>query len=79
MARVLIALIRAYQLTLSPWLGNQCRFTPSCSHYAIDAIRTHGALRGFGLTVWRLLRCQPLSKGGFDPVPMRRPSPKGSS
>lgn len=61
--------IRAYRLTLSPFLGGQCRFEPTCSHYALDAYHTHGPLRGTRLTVWRLLRCQPFGKGGYDPVP----------
>lgn len=76
----LIGIVRAYQRTLSRWvpvvtLGQcGCRFTPTCSHYAIEALRAHGALRGTRLTLWRLLRCTPLSEGGFDPVPGRRGS-----
>jgi len=66
---VAVALIRLYQRWLSPFLGENCRFTPSCSQYAIDAIRLHGFLRGAGYALWRILRCQPLCKGGFDPVP----------
>jgi hypothetical protein len=69
MRSVLIGLIRLYQWTLSPLLGQNCRFTPSCSHYAIEAIRRHGAIKGARLALWRLLRCQPLCKGGHDPVP----------
>ncbi len=65
----LLALIRAYQYGLSPWLGGQCRFTPTCSHYAAGAIAAHGPWRGLGLALWRLLRCQPLARGGYDPVP----------
>ena len=61
--------IRAYRLTLSPFLGGQCRFEPTCSHYALDAYHTHGPLKGTRLTLWRLLRCQPFGKGGYDPVP----------
>lgn len=61
--------IRAYRLTLSPFLGGQCRFEPTCSHYALDAYHTHGPLKGTRMTVWRLLRCQPFGKGGYDPVP----------
>ena len=67
--RLLIALVRLYQLLLSPFLGGQCRFYPSCSHYSIQAIETHGAWRGSILTVRRILRCHPLSEGGADPVP----------
>ncbi len=65
----LIALIRAYQLLLSPIMGNACRFHPTCSHYGIEAIETHGAIKGSYLTLKRILRCQPLCQGGFDPVP----------
>jgi hypothetical protein len=72
MARVLVALIRAYQIAISPMLGDNCRFTPSCSQYAIDAIRIHGAALGFAYAIWRILRCQPLCRGGNDPVPQRR-------
>ena len=72
MARVLVALIRAYQIAISPMLGDNCRFTPSCSQYAIDAIRIHGAIIGSGYAIWRILRCQPLCRGGDDPVPKRR-------
>ena len=68
-AKLLIALIRAYQLTLSPYLGGSCRFLPSCSSYAIEAIRTHGAARGTVLAVRRLARCHPFGHAGYDPVP----------
>ncbi len=73
-ARILIGLIRLYQLTLSPFIGRQCRFWPTCSHYGMEAIRIHGALRGSVLTVRRLLRCHPWSEGGVDPVPPASPS-----
>ena len=72
MAKLLIALIRAYQYAISPLLGDNCRFTPTCSQYAIDAIRTHGAIIGTGYAIWRILRCQPFCRGGHDPVPQRR-------
>jgi putative membrane protein insertion efficiency factor len=62
-------LIRAYQLTLSPLLGPRCRFYPSCSQYALEAVRAHGALRGCALALRRLLRCHPWNPGGYDPVP----------
>ena len=64
----LILLVRLYQVTLSHWVGRQCRFVPSCSNYFIEAVRTHGPLRGAGLGLWRILRCNPFGKGGFDPV-----------
>jgi putative membrane protein insertion efficiency factor len=66
---VLKFLIRGYQLAISPLLGPRCRFYPSCSHYAIEAIETHGALRGVWLTIKRISRCHPWHEGGFDPVP----------
>lgn len=69
MKRLLIGAIRLYRKTLSPFIGQQCRFEPTCSHYGEEAIVKHGALRGTILTVWRILRCGPWSKGGYDPVP----------
>jgi len=66
---VLIAMIRVYRLTLSGLLGGQCRFEPSCSAYAEEAIRTHGAGRGLLLATWRVLRCNPFGRPGVDPVP----------
>ncbi len=66
---VLKYLIRGYQLAISPLLGPRCRFYPSCSHYAIEAIETHGGLRGMWLTIKRISRCHPWHEGGFDPVP----------
>ena len=66
---VLVYLIRGYQLAISPLLGPRCRFYPSCSHYAREAIETHGAVRGTWLSVKRICRCHPLYDGGFDPVP----------
>ncbi len=68
---MLIAALRAYQSRLSPLfsaLGARCRFEPSCSQYALEAVEAHGALRGVVLAGWRLLRCSPLSRGGYDPV-----------
>jgi uncharacterized protein len=70
--QILIGLIRAYQLCLSPWLGGRCRFYPSCSCYAHTAIEKHGALRGCWLALRRLLRCHPFHEGGYDPVPDKR-------
>ena len=61
--------IRAYQLTLSPFIGNQCRFHPSCSNYALEAIEAYGAVKGSWLALRRLGRCHPFNAGGFDPVP----------
>ena len=67
-----LLLIRLYQLTLSPYIGQCCRFTPSCSRYSAEAFRIHGFWRGMGLTIYRLLRCQPFCRGGYDPVPPRK-------
>lgn len=71
MSKVLIVLVRVYQVVISPLVGPRCRFYPSCSNYAIEAMRVHGALRGSGMAAWRVLRCNPLSDGGLDPVPPR--------
>lgn len=71
MARLLDALVRLYQVALSPWLGGHCRFHPSCSVYAREALAEHGATLGSWLALRRLLRCHPLSRGGLDPVPPR--------
>lgn len=62
-------LIRVYRVTLSGWFGGQCRFYPTCSHYAEEAIQVHGAVKGTGLGVWRILRCNPFGDGGIDRVP----------
>lgn len=65
---LLVALVRLYQIGLSPLLGPCCRFYPSCSEYAVDALRRHGPFRGSVLALLRLLRCHPLHPGGYDPV-----------
>ena len=65
-ARLLVGLVRVYQLVLSPLLGNRCKYHPTCSQYAIDALREHGFVRGTVLAGWRLLRCNPWSHGGVD-------------
>lgn len=69
MKRVLIALLKGYRYAISPMLGRNCRYYPSCSEYAIEAVRRHGALRGGWLAVRRVGRCHPFSRGGYDPVP----------
>jgi putative membrane protein insertion efficiency factor len=69
MSRLLLAVIRGYRYLLSPWWGGQCRFTPTCSEYAMDAIHEHGALRGTWLAMRRVSKCHPWHHGGFDPAP----------
>jgi uncharacterized protein len=76
-AKILIAVIRLYQIALSPFLGGACRFLPSCSAYAIEAITIHGTVRGSILAARRLSRCHPLGRSGVDPVPLPRPSNLG--
>lgn len=83
-ARVLMVLITGYRRFISPLLGPHCRFAPSCSEYALEAVREHGAWRGTWLALRRLARCHPFNPGGFDPVPpaargRRLPSPEGVS
>jgi putative membrane protein insertion efficiency factor len=81
-AQAMVALIRGYQATVSPALpalfGSTagCRFAPTCSHYAVEALRTRGLVVGLGLSVWRLVRCNPLHPGGNDPVPSKRSTPR---
>lgn len=70
--RVMIAPIRLYQAVVSPAIGQRCRYYPSCSEYAVQAISRFGILRGLVLAAWRLLRCNPFSSGGFDPVENQR-------
>lgn len=72
--RTLIALVRGYRLLLSPWIGSQCRFEPTCSAYALAALQQHGAAAGSYLAAARVLRCHPWCAGGHDPVPAARPS-----
>ncbi|HNZ55880.1 MAG TPA: membrane protein insertion efficiency factor YidD [Methylophilaceae bacterium] len=67
--RFLVGLVKMYQVFLSPFFGQQCRFYPTCSHYAIEAIQKHGALFGSYYTIRRLLRCNPWCEGGHDPIP----------
>ena len=72
--RFLILLVRGYRLMLSPWLGSSCRFEPTCSAYALDALQRHGAAAGSYLAAARVLRCHPWCAGGHDPVPDRPPA-----
>ena len=72
-----VGLIYVYRVTLSPIMGGQCRFEPTCSRYGLDAYRAYGPIRGTRLTVGRILRCHPFNKGGYDPVPIRDDRVKG--
>ncbi|WKS94374.1 membrane protein insertion efficiency factor YidD [Riemerella columbina] len=65
----LVALIKFYQYAISPWLGKNCRYEPTCSHYMLEALRRHGLWRGFGLGIKRISRCHPWGGSGYDPVP----------
>ena len=76
-ANLLVLIVRGYQLFISPLLGPRCRFHPTCSHYAIEALQTHGALKGTWLSLKRLGRCHPLNPGGYDPVPPGRSGEQG--
>lgn len=67
--KAMIWLIRWYQRAISPMLGANCKYLPTCSQYAVEAIAKHGALKGGLLAAWRILRCNPFSRGGYDPVP----------
>jgi len=66
---ILIGLIKGWRAVVSPWYGPCCKYYPSCSAYALEAVQLHGAIKGGALAVWRLLRCNPWSRGGVDPVP----------
>ena len=69
---IVVAPIRAYQRVISPALPRSCKYEPTCSHYAVEAVRTEGVLRGLVLGTWRILRCNPWSHGGYDPVSAQR-------
>lgn len=73
MKKVLLALIRFYRSAISPHTAPRCKYYPTCSQYGLEAIERFGAMKGSALTVWRVLRCNPFSKGGYDPVPEQTP------
>lgn len=72
MKKILMKLIRFYQIVISPLKPPSCRFYPTCSHYGLEAIKVHGALKGSWLTIIRILKCHPFHPGGFDPVPEKK-------
>lgn len=74
LAHILALPVRAYRLVLSPWVGHGCRYQPTCSAYALEALERHGALRGSGLALWRICRCHPWGGHGYDPVPGADPA-----
>jgi putative membrane protein insertion efficiency factor len=75
MQSLLMGIVRGYRLFLSPWLGSSCRFEPTCSVYALQALQAHGAANGSYLTLSRISRCHPWCAGGLDPVPVEKPRP----
>ena len=75
LAHLLRGVVRAYQFVLSPLLGRQCRFLPTCSHYAMEALERHGGVKGGWLAFRRILRCHPFAAAGYDPVPSAGPVP----
>lgn len=79
MTRILLLLLKFYQYFISPLLGNNCRFYPTCSEYAKDSITSHGNIKGLWLAVKRIIKCQPLCDGGYDPVPISIKNSKISS
>ncbi|HJD61967.1 MAG TPA: membrane protein insertion efficiency factor YidD [Rickettsia endosymbiont of Columbicola hoogstraali] len=79
MTSILLLLLKFYQYFISPMLGNNCRFYPTCSEYAKDAITSHGNIKGLWLAVKRIIKCQPLCDGGYDPVPISIKNSKISS
>ena len=76
LARLAALPVHAYRLLISPWLGPNCRFQPTCSAYALEALETHGALKGSWLALRRIVRCHPLGGSGYDPVPPRAEKPR---
>ena len=73
LAGILALPVRAYRAVFSPWVGHNCRYQPTCSAYALEALERHGALKGAWLALRRILRCHPFGRSGYDPVPERRP------
>ena len=76
LAFIILLPIRAYRMVLSPWIGLSCRYQPTCSAYALEALEKHGGLKGAWLTIRRIGRCHPMGSSGYDPVPPRKDTPK---
>jgi putative membrane protein insertion efficiency factor len=76
-SKFLLFLIKTYKILISPWLGNCCRFHPSCSSYAIDALKEYGPIKGSFFAIWRILRCNPFSAGGIDYIKEKKSSDSG--
>ena len=72
MKKILIAVIKFYKKSISPLSKSKCKYYPTCSSYGLEAIEPHGVLKGGLLTIWRVIRCNPFSKGGYDPVPLKK-------
>jgi putative membrane protein insertion efficiency factor len=79
MKKPAIRFIRFYQKNISAYTTPKCKYYPTCSHYAVEALETHGFVKGSLLSVWRILRCNPFSKGGYDPVPEKKKKKRGNS
>ena len=79
MKHILILFVRGYQVMISPYFPSSCRYSPTCSHYAIDALRTHGSVKGSWLAIKRILRCHPWAEGGHDPVPPKHTNANASN
>lgn len=79
MKHILILFVRGYQVMISPYFPSSCRYSPTCSHYAIDALRTHGSIKGSWLAMKRILRCHPWAEGGHDPVPPKQTNANASN
>ena len=79
MKKAAIKFIRFYQRNISANTSPKCKYYPTCSHYAVEAIETHGFCKGSFMSIWRILRCNPFSKGGYDPVPEKKEKKRGNS
>ena len=78
MKKILLAVIKFYRKNISPLTSSKCKYYPTCSTYGLEAIEVHGAFKGSFMTIWRILRCNPFSKGGYDPVPPKKEINRGA-